>query len=114
MIQLELTAQDIRDLSEALDDPETSEKNKIKLLAIRMHAEGAKSGFIAKCLNLHSNTVTNYLKTYLEIVTPFSLAPKLRMGERWAFSLVLNWPGLAYFVSIEDLFEMARWRAFSK
>lgn len=76
MIQLELTAQEISDLAEALDDPATSEKNKIKLLAIRMHAEGAKSGFIAKCLNLHSNTVTNYLKTYLKGNLPAILEVK--------------------------------------
>ena len=64
MIRLELTDQDISDIAEALDDPANSEKNKIKLLVIRMHHEGAKHGFIAKVLNLHSNTVTNHLKEY--------------------------------------------------
>ncbi len=37
MIRLELTDQDISDIAEALDDPATSEKNKTKLLVIRMH-----------------------------------------------------------------------------
>lgn len=76
MIQLELTADEIRDLAEALDDPSISEENRTKLLVIRLHAEGAKSGFIAKCLNLHSNTVTNYLKTYLEGKLPAVLEVK--------------------------------------
>ena len=64
MIRLELTDADLSDIAEALDDPANSEKNKTKLLVIRMHHEGAKHGFIAKVLNLHSNTVTNYLKEY--------------------------------------------------
>lgn len=64
MIRINLTEQEIEDLIEALDDPSTSDKHKIKLLVIRMHHEGAKHGFIAKCLNLHNNTVTNYLKEY--------------------------------------------------
>ena len=64
MIRLELTDQDFTDLAEALDDPSTPEKNKIKLLVIRMHHEGAKSGFIAKVLNLHANTITNHLREY--------------------------------------------------
>jgi len=64
MIRLELTDRDISDIAEALDDPTTPEKNKTKLLVIRMHHENAKHGFIAKVLNLHSNTVTNHLKEY--------------------------------------------------
>ena len=64
MIRLELTDQDISDIAEALDDPAISEKNKTKLLVIRMHHERAKHGFITKVLNLHSNTVTNHLKEY--------------------------------------------------
>ena len=59
MIRLKLTDQEIEDIKEALDDPATSDKHKIKLLVIRMHSEGAKHGFIAKCLNLHNNTITN-------------------------------------------------------
>ena len=64
MIVINLSAVEISDINEAIDDPEISEKNKIKLLVIRMHSEGAKHGLIAKCLNLHNNTITNYLKEY--------------------------------------------------
>jgi transposase len=64
MIKLKLTNIEITDIAEALDDPAISEKNKTKLLVIRMHAEGAKHGFIANVLNLHANTVTNHLKEY--------------------------------------------------
>ncbi len=64
MIHLELTDQDAIDIAEALDDPSISDKNKTKLLVIRMHDEGAKHGFIAKVLNLHANTITNHLKEY--------------------------------------------------
>lgn len=64
MIEIHLTHQDIQDLNEAIDDPSHSEKTKIKLLVIRMRHEGAKNGFIAKCLNLHGNTVTNYLNEF--------------------------------------------------
>lgn len=66
MIRLELTDQDLTDVVEALEDPATNEKNKTKLLVIRMHHEGAKHGFIAKVLSLHANTVTNHLKEYSE------------------------------------------------
>jgi transposase len=66
MIRLELTDQELTDVAEALEDPSTTEKNKTKLLVIRMHHEGAKHGFIAKVLNLHANTVTNHLKEYAE------------------------------------------------
>jgi transposase len=64
MIEIQLTDQEIQDLNEAIDDPSHSEKTKIKLLVIRMRHEGAKTGFISKCLNLHSNTVTNYLNEF--------------------------------------------------
>ena len=64
MIEIHLTDQEIQDLNEAIDDPSHSEKTKIKLLVIRMRHEGAKTGFISKCLNLHSNTVTNYLNEF--------------------------------------------------
>jgi transposase len=64
MIEIHLTDQEIQDLNEAIDDPSHSEKTKIKLLVIRMRHEGAKTGFIAKCLNLHGNTVTNYLNEF--------------------------------------------------
>lgn len=64
MIQIELTDKEALDIAEALDDPSISDKNKVKLLVIRMHGEGAKHGFIAKVLNLHVNTITNHLREY--------------------------------------------------
>ena len=64
MIEIHLTDPEIQDLNEAIDDPSHSEKTKIKLLVIRMRHEGAKTGFISKCLNLHGNTVTNYLNEF--------------------------------------------------
>jgi transposase len=64
MIELNLTEQEIQDLTEAIDDPSHSEKTKIKLLISRMRHEGAKTGFISMCLNLHGNTVTNDLNEF--------------------------------------------------
>jgi transposase len=64
MIRLELTLAALEDISEALDDPENGEKQKLKLLVIRMHHQGAEHGFIAGCLRLSPNTITNYLKEY--------------------------------------------------
>jgi|GEM_PF-2446196 transposase len=64
MIQIELTDKEALDIAEALDDPAISDKNKVKLLVVRMHAEGARHGFIAKVLNLHANTITNHLRKY--------------------------------------------------
>ncbi len=64
MIRLKLTDQDLTDVAEALDDPATTERNKIKILVIRMHHEGARHDFIAKILDLHANTITNHLKEY--------------------------------------------------
>ncbi len=62
MICLKLTDQDIEDISEALDDPAIAERLKFKLLAVRLHSEGAAHAFIAKSLRLSPNTLTNYLK----------------------------------------------------
>lgn len=73
MIEIHLTDQEIKDLNEAIDDPSHSEKTKIKLLVIRMRHEGAKTGFISKCLNLHSNTVTNYLNEFQSGKLPATL-----------------------------------------
>ena len=66
MTRIELSQTEIRDIEDAMDDPSLSDKHRTKLLVIRMHSEGAKHGFIAKCLKLHSNTVTNYLKEWLD------------------------------------------------
>jgi transposase len=73
MIEIQLTHQEIQDLKEAIDDPSHSDKTKIKLLVIRMRHEGAKTGFISKCLNLHGNTVTNYLNEFLRGKLPATL-----------------------------------------
>jgi transposase len=73
MIEIQLTDQEIQDLNEAIDDPSHSEKTKIKLLVIRMRHEGAKTGFISKCLNLHGNTVTNYLNEFQSGKLPATL-----------------------------------------
>jgi transposase len=64
MIRITLSEIEITDINELLDDPETTDTTRKKLLVIRMNAEGAKHGFIAKCLRLHQNSVTNYLKEY--------------------------------------------------
>lgn len=76
MIQLKLTDEEVIDITEALDDPSISDKNKTKLLVIRMHGEGAKHGFIAKVLNLHANTITNQLKEYQSGGLPRTLEDK--------------------------------------
>lgn len=64
MIQLNISEQELADIDEVLDDPTASEKAKKKLLVLKMHSKGAKSGFIAKVLNLHQNSITNYLREY--------------------------------------------------
>lgn len=66
MIRLEISLRDLEDIDEALDDPENGEKQKLKLLVIRMHFQGAEHGFIGRCLRLSPNTITNYLKEYQE------------------------------------------------
>ena len=64
MIRLALSEEEMVDIAEALDDPMLPENQKTKLLVLRMHNEGAKTGFIAKVLCLHRNTITNHLKEY--------------------------------------------------
>mgnify|MGYP000414371386 CR=1 FL=1 len=66
MTRIELSQDDIKDNEEAMEDPSLSDKHRTKLLVIRMHSEAAKHGFIAKCLKLHANTITNYLKDWIE------------------------------------------------
>ncbi len=73
MIEIHLTDEEIQDLDEAIDDPSHSEKTKIKLFVIRMRHEGAKTGFISKCLNLHGNTVTNCLNEFQARKLPSTL-----------------------------------------
>jgi transposase len=64
MITLELCDQEVSDIEEALDSPESSDRSKKKLLAITMHHEGAPHGFIARCLRISSGTLTSYIKEY--------------------------------------------------
>ena len=66
MTGIELSQADICDIEDAMDDPSLSDKHRTKLLVIRMHSEGGKPGFIAKCLKLHANTITNHLKEWFE------------------------------------------------
>ena len=76
MTRIQLSLTDIKDIEEAMDDPSRSDKHRTKLLVIRMHSEGGKHGFIAKCLKLHANTITNYLKEWLEGGLPAVLEDK--------------------------------------
>lgn len=66
MIKLDLSEKQHAEIAEALDDPSTSERAKIKLLAIRLHSLAMPHGHIATALNISDDTVTNYLKTFLE------------------------------------------------
>lgn len=64
MIRLELTPCEIDDIAEALDDPEISQKAKLKLMATRLHVLGTTHGHIAVAVNVSADTVTNYCKAY--------------------------------------------------
>lgn len=66
MIKLELTDEDREAIAEALDDPDLREGYRRRLLTIRMHDAGVPHGKIAGILNLSNDTVTNYLKLYLD------------------------------------------------
>ena len=76
MTRIELSQADIKDIEEAMDDPSLSDKHRFKLLVIRIHSEGAKHGFIAKCLKLHANTITNHLKEWIAGGLPAILEDK--------------------------------------
>ena len=66
MTRIDLSQADIRDIEDAMDDPSLSDKHRMKLLASRVHSEGGKPGFIAKCLKLHANTITHHLNEWFE------------------------------------------------
>jgi len=66
VIKLNLTDYDRQAIAEALDDPELRERFQRRLLTIRMHDLGVPQATIAATLNLSPDTVTNYLKRYLE------------------------------------------------
>jgi len=65
MIKLNLSDEQRNEIAEAIDDPATSERAKIKLLAIRLHSLDMPHGHIAAALNISDDTVTNYLKAFL-------------------------------------------------
>ena len=64
MITLLLTSQQLGDLTEALEDPAIEHRYKQKLIALRMHHEGAAHGFIGRCLNISQPTLRTYLVEY--------------------------------------------------
>jgi transposase len=64
MIKLHLTDNQRDEIAEAIDDPATTERSKIKLLAIRLHSLDMPHGHIAAALNITDDTVTNYLKAF--------------------------------------------------
>ena len=66
MIKLELSESDREAIAEALDDPELRERFHRRLLTIRMHDLGVPHSTIAATLNISNDTVTNYLKLYLD------------------------------------------------
>lgn len=64
MIKLKITDGQRDEIAEAIDDPATTERSKIKLLAIRLHSFDMPHGHIAAALNISDDTVTNYLKAF--------------------------------------------------
>jgi len=64
MIKLNLMDTQRDEIAEAIDDPATSERAKIKLLAIRLHCLDMPHGQIAAALNISNDTVTIYLKAF--------------------------------------------------
>lgn len=64
MIKLKLSEEQLSEIAEAIDDPSTSDRAKIKLLAIRLHSLDMPHGRIAAALNISDDTVTKYLKAF--------------------------------------------------
>lgn len=64
MLKLNLTEIQAEEIAEALDDPNTTDRAKTKLLAIRMHSLGMPHGKIAAALNISDDTVTSYVKIF--------------------------------------------------
>lgn len=64
MIKLKLSDVQRDEIAEAIDDPSTTERAKIKLLAIRLHSLDMPHGHIAAALNISDDTVTKYLKAF--------------------------------------------------
>ena len=66
MIRLTISEIDSESIAEAIDDPTIGDRSRKKLMAIRMHDLDVPAGNIAKFLNVSDDTITNYLKLYLE------------------------------------------------
>ena len=66
MIRLQLSNRDRETMAEALDDPAMDERTKRKLMVVRMHDLHVPHSAIAGTLNISDDTVTNYLKLFLE------------------------------------------------
>ena len=73
MTYLHLTAQQLDDIIEALEDSSIEPHNRSKLLALRMHHEGASHGFVGRVLNISQPTLRAYLAEYLEGGLPATL-----------------------------------------
>jgi len=64
IIKLKVSDVQRDEIAEAIDDLSTTERAKIKLLAIRLHSLDMPHGHIAAALNVSDDTVTKYLKTF--------------------------------------------------
>jgi transposase len=66
MTHLHLSAQQLEDIAEALDDSAIEHYYKQKILVLRMHHEGVAHGFIGRILNISQPTLRAYLVEYQE------------------------------------------------
>ncbi|MBL9178153.1 MAG: hypothetical protein JNM65_08820 [Verrucomicrobiaceae bacterium] len=66
MTYLHLSKQQLEDITEALEDSSLQAQQRNKLLALRMHHEGAAHGFIGRILNITQPTLRAYLAGYQE------------------------------------------------
>ena len=64
MIRLELSAVELDNIAEVLDDPEIEPRLKNKLLVVTMHHERVQHAVIARCLKVSADKATNLLKIY--------------------------------------------------
>ena len=64
MTYLHLTAQQPDDIIEALEDSSLEPHSRSKLLALRIHHEGASHGFVGHVLNISQPTLRAYLAEY--------------------------------------------------
>jgi len=64
MVRLQLSEQEIVDISEALDDPNISDLAKRKLLVVRMNDEELPNLKISRLLNISGDSVSRYVREY--------------------------------------------------